>query len=128
MHGAKYEQVVRWEEEAAHRWDIVGFPRVVLIFEAQAQLMKVLRGMAEDLVDGLDDDLIGGLSLNRRLDSKRLNAVNSGNVTYCVNETFALSPNFGMRALSSIAQTRLDMADDHSWHLQTDPAYMRRDM
>jgi hypothetical protein len=126
MHGAKYGQVVPWEQEAAHRWDIVGFPRGVLILEAQAQLMKVLSGMTEALVNGLDDDPVGGLSLNQRFDSKQLNAVDSANATYCINETFALSPNFDMATLSSIAQTRLHMAEDHVWELQTNPAYMRR--
>jgi hypothetical protein len=125
MHGAKYGQVVPWEQEAAHRWDIVGFPRGVLILEAQAQLMKVLRGLSEVLVHGLDDDPVGGLPLNQQFDFKQLNAVDSAKVTYCINETFALSPNFDIATLSSIAQTRLHMAEDHVWELQTNPAYVR---
>jgi hypothetical protein len=100
-------------------------PEGILILKAQAQLLKILRDMADALLEGLGgDEPFGGLSLNRRLDSRQVNAVDSG--AYCVNEIFASLPDFDLITLSSIVQTRLAMVSDHSQQLQTDPAYMRR--
>ncbi|KAL5583726.1 hypothetical protein FOVSG1_015077 [Fusarium oxysporum f. sp. vasinfectum] len=42
MYGHQYGSLVDWEEKAAHRADTLGFPRAMLVLEAQAYLMEVL--------------------------------------------------------------------------------------
>lgn len=56
MHGSDYGKVVPWDKDAAHPWDIVGFPRAQLILEAQRHLMQVLRGVVERLTEDLPND------------------------------------------------------------------------
>lgn len=43
MYGPRYGTLVDWEEAAAHRADILGFPRARLVIEAQALILRTLR-------------------------------------------------------------------------------------
>jgi hypothetical protein len=57
MYGERYGSLVLWEKDAAHRADIVGFPRAILVLEGQAYLMEVLCRIVESLLDGVDKTL-----------------------------------------------------------------------
>ncbi|KAH6625359.1 hypothetical protein C7974DRAFT_200064 [Boeremia exigua] len=48
--GSNYGQYTSWHADAAHRLDIVGFPRGRLVIEAQATLMLFLRHVVRELV------------------------------------------------------------------------------
>ncbi|KAK5675135.1 hypothetical protein LTS10_012209 [Elasticomyces elasticus] len=53
--GRNYGRLIAWVKEPAHRQDIIGFPRAILILEAQAELSQFLRAMASFiLADGLE--------------------------------------------------------------------------
>lgn len=54
MYGHQYGSLVDWEEKAAHRADTLGFPRALLVLEAQAYLMEVLCSMVERILNGVD--------------------------------------------------------------------------
>lgn len=49
MQGSKYGQLKKWEKDAAHRFDIIGFPRAQLILEAQEKILKLLRNIVEQI-------------------------------------------------------------------------------
>lgn len=53
MFGEKYGTLTPWERGAAHQWKIIGFPRGMLILDAQQRLMSFLRGVADTLLAGL---------------------------------------------------------------------------
>ena len=55
MYGARYGEVVKWEEGMAHRGDILGFPRARLVLEAQAYLMTLLRKIVDKILEGVDE-------------------------------------------------------------------------
>ncbi|KAF2451954.1 hypothetical protein P171DRAFT_468363 [Karstenula rhodostoma CBS 690.94] len=49
MFGEDYGKLTPWEKEAAHRVDIIGFPRGRLILEAQSYLMSFLHKVVEEI-------------------------------------------------------------------------------
>jgi hypothetical protein len=53
MFGEKYGTLTPWERGAAHYWKIIGFPRGILILEAQQRLMGFLRVVLDTLLAGL---------------------------------------------------------------------------
>jgi hypothetical protein len=127
MHGPNYGELAKWESEPAHRLDIVGFPRARLILEAQTHLMKFLRKLVEEILEGIDLEKPG--SSNKWTEMTRLGFKEVGEAEFWSTYTyqpFSAPPIFNVDDLLSIAQTRLDVMGDHLWLLQTEPAYMRR--
>lgn len=47
LSGPEYGTITPWRKIEAHRWTSVGFPRAILILEAQAYLLSFLRSMVE---------------------------------------------------------------------------------
>lgn len=54
MHGSQYGRIVNWEAGAAHRSDILGWPRARLILEAQANLLAFLRKVVDRILEGIE--------------------------------------------------------------------------
>lgn len=50
--GANYGQLIPWDNVDAHGWMSIGFPRGILILEAQQRVMSILRGVVTVLLDG----------------------------------------------------------------------------
>ncbi|SCV61165.1 uncharacterized protein FFFS_15734 [Fusarium fujikuroi] len=53
IYGDRYGSLVDWEEKATHRADTIGFPRAMLVLEAQAYLMEVHGHPAEAVIGGI---------------------------------------------------------------------------
>ncbi|XXH00907.1 hypothetical protein Hte_007258 [Hypoxylon texense] len=128
MNGPRYGSLVNWEAAPAHRADILGFPRARLVLEAQAFIMTTLRAIVDKILDGADDSLPARtqkwLELTANAGFKR-----TGEVEFWspyTNQAFSAPPLLDIDYLISLAKTRLDATGDHLWHLQWDPAYMRR--
>ncbi|KAI0148001.1 hypothetical protein F4776DRAFT_653032 [Hypoxylon sp. NC0597] len=96
------------------RADILGFPRARLVLEAQAFILTTLRSIIDKILDGL--------TVNASF--KRTGEVEFGSPY--TNQAFSAPPLLDIDYLISLAKTRLDATGDHLWHLQCDPAYMRR--
>jgi len=50
MYGERYGQLVRWHRAQCHRWNCIGYPRAVLVLEAQSVLMGFLRRTVDLIV------------------------------------------------------------------------------
>ena len=87
--------------------------------------MGFLRGVVEQLLDGVDTDNSGSQNWTQltTLGFKRTNDVEFWSPY--LNQPFSAPPLWNIDNLLSLARTRLDAAGDHLWLLQTDPAYMR---
>lgn len=127
MYGPRYGELVDWQAGPAHRADILGFPRALLVLEAQAYLMGILRKIVDKTLESAD--------LSKPATSEKWKSVinlgfkQSGMVEFWspyTNQAYSAPPVFDIDKLLSIVQTRLDAASDHLWFLQTEPAYMRR--
>lgn len=128
MYGPRYGDFVDWEEGAAHRGDILGFPRARLVVEAQAYLMETLCNIADKILDGFDDTRPARTEKWRELTTtagfKRIGEVECWSPY--TNQAFSAPPLLDIAYLLSLAKTRLDAMGDHLWYLQCDVAYMRR--
>lgn len=128
MYGPRYGDFVDWEAGAAHRADILGFPRARLVLEAQAYLMEVLCNIVDKILDGADDSQPVRTEKWREL-TTTAGFKRTGEVEFWsqyVNQAFSAPPLLDIGYLLSLAKTRLDAQGDHLWYLQCDVAYMRR--
>ncbi|KAH7150598.1 hypothetical protein DER46DRAFT_613672 [Fusarium sp. MPI-SDFR-AT-0072] len=128
MYGDQYGSLVDWEEKAAHRADTLGFPRAMLVLEAQAYLMEVLCSIVERILDGVDPSQPPWVDKWRELVSHEAFR-ETGVVEFWspyTNQAFSQPPEFDSNYLLTLAKTRLDETRDHLWYLQCDAAYMRR--
>lgn len=126
MQGPRYGELTPWERTAAHRWDIVGFPKAQLILQAQESTMSFLRGVVEQLLEGIDVEQPGASEKWRQMTStgfKRTSDVEFWSPY--VNQAFSTPPIFEVHSVVSIARGRKEAAEDHLWLLQTDSSYMR---
>jgi hypothetical protein len=127
MHGVDYGKLVPWDKEAAERCDIVGYPRVLLIIEAQALMFSRLRAVVDLILEGVNHDTPG--ASNKWQEMIRAGSKQSNNIELWsdyVNQPFSAPPKFDVDCYCSIAEARMQAAQDHLWLLQTDPSYFRR--
>ncbi|KAK5123148.1 hypothetical protein LTR85_003346 [Meristemomyces frigidus] len=122
MYGSRYGDLVSWTASECHRWDIVGYPRAVLVLEAQSVLMGFLRKMVDIIVP---QEPSGGSSGWRALTAAGFKA--SGEVEHWSsfsNQAFSAPPVFDPETALRRARAQLAAAEDHLTSLQTDPAYL----
>ena len=125
MYGPRYGKLTPWEPKAAHRSDIVGFPRARLIIEAQACLLGFLRRVVDQILEGCPE---APTSSVKWVEMARMGFKKSGDVAFWSQYTyqpFSAPPVFDIDALLSQAKARIDATGDHMWLLQTDPSYLR---
>ncbi|ORX99972.1 hypothetical protein BCR34DRAFT_576209 [Clohesyomyces aquaticus] len=126
MHGPQYGSVIAWDGPSHHRGDILGYPRAILILEAQSLLLTFLRNVTDKLLQGIDESqppqtqkwsnfLMTGFRRTGEIESW---------APY-PNQAFSPPPNLNFDYLISLAQTRLDSMNDHLVGLQNDPKYFR---
>jgi len=127
MQGSGYGNLTPYNERAAHRWDIVGFPRGRMILDAQRCLMGFLRKAVEQLLEGIDMTHPGASEKWAQMTSLGFKQTDSVEFwSPYLNQPFSAPPTFDVDNLVSLARTRLEASQDHMWLLQTDPAYIRR--
>ncbi|MCJ1400721.1 hypothetical protein MMC11_003929 [Xylographa trunciseda] len=126
MYGKRYGEIVNWEKEATHRWDIVGFPRARLVLEAQSRLMALLRNIVEQLLEGVNTDNPGSSEKWKELTTPGFKQTNQVEFwSSYTSQPFSAPPVFDIEDLLSTAETRLQAAQDNVWLLQTEPSYLR---
>jgi hypothetical protein len=130
MYGPRYGELVEWEEAAAHRADILGFPRARLVLEAQAYLLATLSRVVDQLLENVDEPLPPRTEKWMDLTAKAAFKY-TGEVEFWSPYTNqALSPPppavLDIEHLLSLAKTRLDATADRLWNLQCDIATVRR--
>jgi hypothetical protein len=126
MFGDEYGKLVPWNKDAAHRVDIIGFPRGALILEAQAYLMGLLRQLVETISAGPESVQGSGAMSWKQCAASGFKQ--SGDL-YWSNFTFgpfSAPPAFDIDHLYVQAKARRDATADHLALLQTEPSYMRR--
>ncbi|PVH96283.1 hypothetical protein DM02DRAFT_632149 [Periconia macrospinosa] len=129
MYGPRYGTLTKWEAGAAHRHDIVGYPRARLIIEAQITLLQFLKRVVEQLIVGLPDDKPASATKIEELILSGLRVAGDGACwSNFVNRPFTGPPRFDIDALVAQVKARADITSDHLWLLQTEPSYLKRHM
>jgi hypothetical protein len=124
MFGARYGQVVQWKEDQAHCWTTIGYPRAQLVLESQAMIMGTIRKVVEHLLEGVEiesmsskwDELVK--TEFRRSRDEETWAIMS-------NQAFLWPPRFQANIVE-LCRSRLALAQDELWLLQTDPSYIQQ--
>lgn len=107
IYGTRYGELTDWEAEAAHRWDIVGFPRARLILEAQYTLLSLLRKIVDQLLDGVDKDRSGYSDKWKQITTLGFKAFSHLEFwSSYTNQPFSAVPVFDIDALLSTAKVR----------------------
>jgi hypothetical protein len=123
MHGQQYGKLAGWNREQAHCLEIIGFPKAQLILEAQAHLLKVLRGVVERLTEGsLPETSLDDWTRIAERGFKQASACEFA--SSFVNQPFSPPPTFDVKNFLKIATTRRDVAGNHVELLQKDPSYL----
>lgn len=128
MQGPKYGQLTKWEKDAAHRFDIIGFPRAQLILEAQENILSLLRNIVEQILEGVDTSKQGQSTSEKWMQITRLGFREVSRIEFAspfLNQPFSAPPLFDIDNHLSMARARMQAAKDHLWLLQTEPSYMR---
>lgn len=133
LSGSAYGTLTQWKSEEAHRWASVGFPRAILILEAQAHLLSFLRSTVEKILGFTTghfvESQISSFDEISKCDSTTLNRGCNyipGTASCFLNRSFSAPPIFYIDSLVNIAKTREDLQGDHIRFLQTDNSYSRR--
>ncbi|THV48900.1 hypothetical protein BGAL_0222g00200 [Botrytis galanthina] len=118
--GSAYGALTQWKSEEAHGWTSVGFPRAILILEAQAYLLSFLRSTVEQLLGSTI-----GHSMEIQISSfdaiskcgsttsnGRFNHI-PGAASCCLDKSFSAPPHFDIDSLLSITKTREALQGDH---------------
>lgn len=128
MQGPKYGRLTKWEKDAAHRFDIIGFPRAQLILEAQENILSLLRNIVEQILDGVDTSKQGQSTSEKWMQITMLGFREVSRIEFAspfLNQPFSTPPLFDIENHLSMARARMQAAKDHLWLLQTEPSYMR---
>lgn len=126
MTGSGYGTLTTWQKDAAHRFDIIGFPRGLMILQAQQHLMNFLRKLVEHLLTGVDSSAPGASDKWEEMACMGFKQTNSVEFwSPYLNQPFSAPPVFDINDVLSLVRTKLESAADHLWLLQTDPAYVR---
>lgn len=128
MCGGDYGKLVSWDKEAAHRLDIIGFLRGLLVLEVQENVLYIVGRIVEQLIEELEEtettadhhDFIKIPKFEER------QAGRTELWSRYTNQPFSEPPTLDIESLMSIAQAKVNSFGDHLWLMQTDPAYLRR--
>lgn len=118
MHGPNYGELVEWDEDAAHRLDIIGFPRGQLILDAQATLLCILCNIVERLTEGLEETQKLADGNRSSIEIPKPQEKRSGHTelwSRYLNQTFSDPPKFDIDFIISTSTTKVNSLNDHLW-------------
>ncbi|KAK4543627.1 hypothetical protein LTR36_005272 [Oleoguttula mirabilis] len=124
MYGDKYGELIMWDRAQCHRWNCIGYPRAVLVLEAQSTLLGFLRRVV-DIIAPQDAGIEGSTEWSTLAAA---GFKSSGEVEYWStfsNQAFSAPPTFDPEAALKSARAQLAAAEDHLRFLQTDAVYIQ---
>ncbi|KAI6963247.1 hypothetical protein KC329_g16039 [Hortaea werneckii] len=126
MFGERYGDLVKWHRAQCHRWNLIGYPRAIIVLETQALLLGFLRRLVDGIVPPSSTAMAGNAEWTL-LASRGFRAANQ---TECwsplANQAFSAPPALEPADVSKKVRAQLQAAQDHLRFLQTDPAYFHR--
>ncbi|KAI9669738.1 MAG: hypothetical protein M1831_007434 [Alyxoria varia] len=121
----RYGKLTPFNQDKAHKWIIIGFPRAKVVIEAQAKLYANLRRIVEVILNETTNVHPNvGQWARFTSSSCRLEATQESRAEY-PHRAFAGPPMVDMIRFCELARTRRTEAEDHLWLLQTEPGYIQ---
>lgn len=125
MYGKHLGRLIPWNKQSAHRHDIIGYPRAVLILEAQAALFAFMRKMVEMLLEPGLQEIPAGHQQWDALVQSDFSKIGPTPLDYRRTEAFRSPPQLDMAAIVECLNEQTDVMFDELWLLQSDSEYFR---
>lgn len=127
MHGRRYGQLVSWDEKTAHRMDIIGFPKALLVFEAQMVISNFLLKVSTTLAQQTNHPGSSGRAQLDILAAPGFTTDQSWIAQYDLHSLHCFKPStLDWNEVIETLTSRLHSAEDQNWLFQTDPAFLRQ--
>ena len=124
MYGECYGLLIPYHTSACHSWSAIGFPRAILILQAQQVLFKFLRSFV-DVMLGTDAIVSGDKEWRARAGPGFVVEDGMESRFSFSNQAFSAPPMFDPITTLKRVKAQLPTAEDHLYFLQTEPAYLR---
>lgn len=125
MYGKYLGRLIPWNQQSAHRHDIIGYPRALLILEPQATLFAFLHKTVEVLLEPGLRETIAGHHLWDSLVRSDVGEIGPTPLAYRRLQAFRSPPRLDMAAVVKSLTEQKDTMFDELWLMQTDPQYFR---
>jgi hypothetical protein len=123
MYGTHLGRLIPWNKHSAHRHDIIGYPKAVLILEAQAALFAFLRKMVKILLEPSLQEATAGHQQWDVLVQSDFGRIGPIPLLCRRTEAFRSPPQLDMADIVKSLIEQTDVISDELWLLQTDSAY-----
>ncbi|KAK4956758.1 hypothetical protein LTR10_006286 [Elasticomyces elasticus] len=123
MYGPHFGRLIPWNKQSAHQQDIIGYPRAVIILEAQCVLARFLRTIVDLILENGMDAALPGRSQWDALVASEFHAT-SGPLSRRL-DAFNAPPQYDIEAIVRVLEERHKAMLDEIEGLQTDPLYFR---
>ncbi|KAK5675137.1 hypothetical protein LTS10_012211 [Elasticomyces elasticus] len=125
MYGKHYGKLIAWNKDSAHRHDICGYPRAILVLEAQSILASSLRSIVDlILATGIEDAAKGRMQWDLLANSDFQYRQASGTLSRRLSAYRSL-PTYDMTAIVGVLTERLEAITDELTQFQIDPLLFR---
>lgn len=111
-----YGKMVPWRIDEAHRMEIVGFPRALVILEAQAMITDLLVGIAKELVGVSPSEGDEKWQVAAERGSREVSAEGKGPL--CERLMFSKPPTLELTAMANVVKSRCEAAHEMMRRLQ----------
>lgn len=126
-YGEAFGDLVPWEKNASHRWDIIGYPICRHLLRVQEKVSTMLRGTLDGILNPSIQDATKGrdtwdclVHASFKSESRFI-----PKAAY-YNNLFAAPPKFDLGHIVRVMRVRHEAAFDDAFTARTDPVYLRR--
>ncbi|KAK3716365.1 hypothetical protein LTR37_006515 [Vermiconidia calcicola] len=126
LRGKNFGQLIQWEVQAAHRWDIVGFPRAHFVLGVQFNISQLIRRTLDQLLErGHGSPPLGRYAWYALVATEFRSPNPSVERPAYYDQQFFAPPRFDARQAAEMFRLRHDSTYDELQRVQTDPLYAR---
>ncbi|KAK3708895.1 hypothetical protein LTR37_011225 [Vermiconidia calcicola] len=124
--GDRFDKLVQWEKEAAHRGDMIGYPKARLIFKAQQKISELLHKVVDLLLrHGLDKAPKGRGEWDRLVSTGFRKEAKSITKSPHLGQAFSPPPRLDVEEVDRSFLSRTNAAADELFQSHSDPLYVR---
>ncbi|KAK5694020.1 hypothetical protein LTR97_009638 [Elasticomyces elasticus] len=124
VYGKHYGKLIPWNKDSAHRQDIMGYPRAVVVLEAQNVLSKFLLTVADLILKPVDNAPKGTQQWDLLVESDFQWQQESGSLSRRL-DAYRPMPVYDIKAIVRLLSGRAEAMADELQVMQSDPLYFR---
>lgn len=124
----KFGRLAQWSRDAAHRWEMCGYPLARQLLRMQCKIADFLKNVVKAILRS-SNELPEGRSMWDQVISTSLRS-DDDHVTKSAyhSQILAPPPKFDLEQIMSALETQANAALDHAALAQADPIYLRRSL